>query len=132
MLTFGVEFMKAPVFYTIFQKACSVVMILALLWLTVSLPYVTDARALIAEQTSTAIPAVEQPVENTEEANSLANSVEEKVPSNSSVLEEYLHHHNEELTPDNPRLSHIDKHSSDLYAAFHGELLSPPPESFLA
>ena len=120
--------MKVSAVYTVSQKVCSVVMILALLWLTVSLPFVTDARELLAQQTSTPMPADEQPVENTEDANSLANSVEEKVPSNSSVLEEYLHHHHEQLTPDNPRLSHIDKQSSDLYAAFHGELLSPPPE----
>lgn len=107
-------------------------MIFALLWLTVSLPFIMDAREKMANQYATAVPPDDNPVENSEESNPLSNSVEEKAPGNSSILEEYLHHAHEGLRPDNPQLSHIDKHSCDLYLAFHGELLSPPPESLLS
>ena len=107
-------------------------MILALLWLTVSLPFITDAREKSAKQFAIAVSLDDNPVENAEESNPLSNSVEEKAPGNSSILEEYLHHSHEGLTPENPELSHIDKHSCDLYLAFHGELLSPPPESLLS
>ena len=124
--------MKATEIYSTGQKSWGILMILALLWLTVSLPFVMDAREKLAKQYATSIPLDDKPVENTEESNPLSNSVEEKAAGNSSILEEYLHHAHEGLTPDNPQLSHIDKHSCDLYLAFHGELLSPPPESVLS
>lgn len=105
-------------------------MVLALLWLTVSLPFVYDAQQLLADETSAvAISLDDNPVEGGEDANPIAGSVEEKAPSNASVLEEYLHHNDEAFSLDNPRLSHLDNRSYDLYIAFHGELLSPPPES---
>jgi hypothetical protein len=107
-------------------------MFLALLWLTVSLPYVYNAQQLIAKQTTVAIPLNDYPAENSEDSNPLTNSVEEKAPCNSSILEEYLHHHNEMIGIENPKLSHIDSRSDDLYVTFHGELLSPPPESLLS
>lgn len=103
-------------------------MFLALLWLTVSLPFVYDAQQKLAKISSMAAPVNDNPVENSEDANPLSSSVEEKVPSNASILEEYIHHSDEAFISDNSRLSHIDKHSTDLYLAFHGELLSPPPE----
>ena len=108
-------------------------MILALLWLTVSLPFVYNAQQLLSGQTSiTAISLEDNPVEGSEDANPLAGSVEEKAPAGASVLEEYLHHHDEAFSVENPQLSHLDNRSYDLYLAFHGELLSPPPESLLS
>lgn len=104
-------------------------MILALLWLTVCLPIVNDARQQFARQWATEVPLDNNEVENCEESNPLSNSVEEKASGNSSILEEYLHHALEGFAPADPQLSHIDPHSYDTYIAFHGELLSPPPES---
>lgn len=108
-------------------------MVLALLWLTVSLPFVNDARQLLSGEKSLVVASLEDnPVEGSEEANPIAGSVEEKAPSNASVLEEYLHHYDEAFSMDNPQLSHLDNRSYDLYIAFHGELLSPPPEALLS
>lgn len=109
-------------------------MFLALLWLTISLPFVYDAQQLIAKQSAitTVITLDDNPVECSEDANPLSSSVEEKAGSNSSILEEYLHHDDEGVSSEDPQLSHIDNRSYDLYLAFHGELLSPPPESLLS
>ncbi len=126
------QFMRVSELYTIRQKAWGVLMFLTLLWLTVSLPFVYDAQQKLAKISMMATPVDDNPVENSEDANPLSSSVEEKVPSNTSILEEYLHQDDESFFSQNPGLSHIDKHSSDLYLAFHGELLSPPPELLLA
>ena len=124
--------MKASEIYSTKEKFWGVLMILALLWLTICLPIVNDAREQIAKQTASTVPLDDNPVENCEDSNPLSNSVEEKSSGNSSILEEYLHHALEDLAPDDPELSHIDLHSYDTYIAFHGELLSPPPESLLS
>jgi hypothetical protein len=125
--------MKAKQLYSTRDKAWGILMIFALLWLTISLPFVMEAKEKLSQQTLLSIPLHDMPVENCEDtANPLSNSVEEKAPGNASILEEYIHHTHEMLHADNPGLSHIDKHSSDLYCAFHGELLSPPPESLLS
>ena len=123
--------MKSSAIYSAKEKIWGMLMILALLWLTISLPFVNDAREQIAKQTASAVPLDDTPSENSEESNALNNSIEEKSSGN-SILEEYLHHTHDGIIPENPRLSHIDPHSYDLYIAFHGELLSPPPESLLS
>ena len=123
--------MKASAIYTTKEKFWGIFMILALLWLTISLPIVDKAREQMAKQySSSTLPAEDNPVENNED-NPLSNSLEEK-SGNASILEEYLHHSHEAFSPANPYLSHIDPNSYDLYIAFHGELLSPPPESLLS
>ena len=125
--------MKANQLYSTREKAWGILMIFALLWLTISLPFVMEAKENLAIQSLISIPLNDMPVENCEDTtNPLSNSVEEKAPGNASILEEYLHHTHVLLHAYNPELSHIDKHSSDLYCAFHGELLSPPPESLLS
>jgi len=123
--------MKRSAIYTAKEKFWGIFMILALLWLTVSLPVVDNARDQLAGQTSSAtVPTDDNPVEESED-NPLSNSVEEKC-GNTSLLEEYIHHSHEPLASCNLQLSHIDSNSYDLYIAFHGELLSPPPESLLS
>ena len=61
-------------------------------------------------------------------SNPLSNSNEEKTESGVNTLSEYLH----EIHITNQPVSILDKyykcHSSDLYFAFHPELISPPPE----
>ena len=124
--------MKAQEIYTIKQKIWGVIMFLSLLWLTISLPFVYDAQQKLAKLSAIEIPLDNNPVENSEDSNPLTNSVEEKTAGNSNILEEYIHHAHEGFTLDNPILSHIDQHSTDLYHAYHGELLYPPPESLLS
>ena len=97
-------------------------MILALAWLTISLPFVNEYYQL-AKSSS------EHSSQQDNSANPLTNTTEEKNESSvSSVSEEYLHDHNEH----EHHLSLIEKffkcHPSDLYYEFHPELISPPPE----
>ena len=110
--------------YSLFSKASAVLMILALLWLTVSTPFVYASQQKTAEFHK--IADVDNPL-NEEESNPFGNSTEEKAPTGVSLSEEYLH----------------DYHSSDyyfilasqfhkfedaeIYVAFHGEMLVPPP-----
>jgi len=83
---------------------------MALLWLTVSLPFVVSAK----EKYKT-VQLADQ-----------GNTTEEKAPA--PISEEYIHEHPEHCW------SYIDLnrqyklHHYPLYIAFHGELISPPPE----
>lgn len=112
----------------------SVVMILSLIWLTISLPYVYAAQQKLALNKITnakeakGIPGDES---NQDGNNPFANTTEEKVATNVNLTEEYLHHQEEPLPISTDKLSHSHHHSYDVYIAFYGELLSPPPDSFL-
>jgi hypothetical protein len=99
-------------------------MILALAWLTVSAPFVYASfqkTHAITEKSQ-----CEQPAEEDCGNPFSSNTTEEK--SGINTLSEYLHdayytdhHYN--------IIGRIHKyHSSDLYLAFHPELISPPPE----
>jgi hypothetical protein len=94
-------------------------MIIALLWLTVSIPFVFASQQTqqkeIQEQAGT-------------DKNPFSTTTEEKNESSVSTLSEFLH----DLNSMNHHfivLKRIYKcHTSDLYYAYHPELLSPPPE----
>jgi len=121
--------------YSIFQMASAIFMMLALLWLTVSTPFVFASQQKMAGQHSS------QNIESSfsdnpladgseEEANPFSNTTEEKNPNSSnSFSEEFLHHHHDD--------SHFfllfsQLHKSEnagTYVAFHGELLVPPPNA---
>ena len=109
--------------YTLRHILSSVFMMLALAWLTVCLPYVSEdqqALKILIEQTNEDAPA--------DDCNPLSNTNEEKTESGTSLFSEYLHdvtviEHNF-IT-----LSSFYKcHPSDLYHAYHPDLVIPPPE----
>ena|SRR5205809_3900423 len=97
----------------------SLFMIIALLWLTISTPFVFASQQAqqkeVQKQAGT-------------DKNPLSTTTEEKNESSVSTLSEYLHdlnlmsHHFIVLT----RMYKC--HTSDLYYAYHPELLSPPPK----
>lgn len=102
-------------------------MVLALLWLTISMPFVNAAQQQMSKldkkyQTS-------MPLGNEEEStNPFGNTTEEKAPGGSSSLsEEYLHDHNH--TDRVLTLTTIDHspRNAGTYIAYHGEMLVPPP-----
>jgi hypothetical protein len=96
-------------------------MMVTLTWATVNLPFVYQAQQEIAKEKALLA----------DENNPFASSTEEKC-SNTSFNEEYLHH-DDNLPPiEAAKLSHDHYHSFDVYIAFHGELISPPPDSFLS
>jgi len=117
---------KGQKIYSVFQKGSAVVMIAALLWLTISAPFVYATLQALAnlDKDSNTISLV---AGTEEEASApISNAAEEKVP-NSSLSEEYLHHHyNEELLFS--LISQLHKCESPSHYVNHcGELLVPPP-----
>jgi hypothetical protein len=114
--------------YNVFQLSSAIVMIVALLWLTVSAPFVNAAQQELAKHT-TVTNTGDTPCEEEETNNSLGNTTEEKKPSgNNSLSEEYLHNHH----MDESFISIISqKHKCEnagIYVAYHGELDVPPPD----
>ena len=103
-------------------------MMMALLWLTVSAPFVYEGQQEIAKQQmeKSGFPLSENEEES---ANPFGNSTEEKTPSSSAFSEEYLHDHH---VTDHFFLSHSQYHScedAEAYISYHGELLVPPPNA---
>jgi hypothetical protein len=116
--------------YSIFQLSSAIFMMLALLWLTISTPFVYASQQEQARQGK--IANISNPLSGNEEEapNPLGNSTEEKnSKSGNSFSEEYLHDH------------HLDDYffsitaqfhkceNAGTYIAFHGELLVPPPNA---
>jgi hypothetical protein len=114
--------------YSIFQLASAIFMILALLWLTVSTPFVYASQQELAKHTKLVTQSSNCSNEE-ESANPFGNSTEEKAPSGSSLSEEYLHDHH---TTDHffSIVTQFHKcENAGTYVAFHGELLVPPPNA---
>lgn len=113
--------------YSFFQLASAVFMIAALLWLTISAPFVYAGQQEIAKQSKTANTNTAFPGNEEEASNPFGNTTEEKAPSSSSFSEEYLHdHHNTEYFFSISSQSHKSENAGT-YIAFHGELHVPPP-----
>jgi hypothetical protein len=112
--------------YTIFQKASSIFLMLTLLWLTVSTPFIMSTQENFAKQHKTLM--AELPVGDDDGSDNASNNIEEKVPNSSNSLsEEFLHdHHAEDYSDTKIPQNHILENSGT-YIAFHGELHAPPP-----
>ncbi len=100
-------------------------MLFMLGWLTVCLPYVNESRCVAKAQ----VTLTNEEAPETDESNPLTNTNEEKSESGSSMPSEYLHHgfvleHSFFHTT-----SLLKYHPSDLYIAFHPEMIIPPPEA---
>lgn len=107
----------------------SIFMMLTLAWLTVSLPFVNGAQQTASQMEATAagLPADSNDDDND---NPFANTTEEKTSNSSiSLSEEYLHDsHSAEQYFAVPSIEYKVVHAST-YIAFHGELISPPPDA---
>lgn len=100
-------------------------MMLTLAWLTVSLPFVNSARQSVQQTKTSSVPANQED----DNDNPFANTTEEKAPgSGNTIAEEYLHdHYSCEHYITVPSAEYKVEHVST-YIAFHGELISPPPD----
>lgn len=101
-------------------------MMLALAWLTISLPIVYSAQQSIEKKV--ADPGTTQSPEE-ESENPFANTTEEKTPRGSNTLsEEYIHdtHAAEDPIAVLSTEYHIEHHP--IYIAFYGDQDSPPPD----
>ena len=114
--------------YSVFQLASAVSMILALLWLTISLPFVNASQQGAAKQHKTANNLASFGGNEEEAANLSGNTTEEKNPCNNSFSEEYLHHHHEDTYIVSIVLRYHKCENAGIYIAFHGELDAPPPD----
>jgi hypothetical protein len=116
--------------YTFLQKASSIFLMMVLLWLTISTPFVAACQQELAKQQKTL--SIDHPLSDCGDEtcdDNASNNIEEKVPSTTNLAEEFLHEH------------HIAHHffsivslyhtleNADAYTAFHGELLVPPPNA---
>jgi len=113
--------------YRLFNKLSAVAMILALLWLTISAPFIMAAA--MEDDPPGQLASTELPCTNNDEeaATPLGGSSEEKAGSNTTLSEEYLHGHDkDDYFYSSASLQHLSEHA-DTYNAFHGELLVPPP-----
>ncbi|MCG2613897.1 hypothetical protein LZZ85_06375 [Terrimonas sp. NA20] len=97
----------------------SILMIMMLLWLTISAPFVGASMQLKAK--------TEKKGNST---SPLAGSEEEKVSSSpSSTANEYLHENEELQHASTTIVTSYRTHHITAYIAFHGELVSPPPKA---
>lgn len=99
----------------------ALLMLFALLWLTISLPFVYACQQQVMAQEQAATGKVEKG------ANLMVGANEEKSESGVNTLSEYLH---EMELPAQVVLTIVKYekcHPADLYFAFHPELLCPPP-----
>ena len=113
--------------YSFFQLFSAVVFIVALAWLTVSLPFVYTAQQELAKHHKME-KATSLLTDNEEETtNPLGNNTEEKTPGNNTFSEEFIHD-NHIATHFLIQVSRYHKsENSETYISFHGELLVPPP-----
>lgn len=115
--------------YSSFQLVSATVMILALLWLTVSTPFVYAAQQELAKQQK--IEKAASPLTGNEEesSNPFGNNTEEKAPGNNSLSEEYIHNNHRIHFFSSVTTQYHKCENADTYIAFHGELLVPPPNT---
>lgn len=112
----------------IIQQASTIFMMAALVWLTISLPFVYAGQQEIAKQQQTENTASPFASNEEESANPLGNSTEEKGPGNNSLSEEYhLHDHHKDDGLLAAAKQYRSCENARNYIAFHGELLVPPP-----
>jgi hypothetical protein len=105
-------------------RVSAILMIISLVWLTVSLPFVFQAMNAHHPEHSA---CTDCPLPSDDEELPV-NASEEKSPVNNGAQEEYLHYQNEGLILASQFLTHSAGHHASVYIAYHGELLSPPPE----
>jgi hypothetical protein len=101
----------------------AILMIVTLLWLTVSISFVNGAQ-----QKQAALIKASHNQGTEDSCNPFANTTEEKAPSSINLSEEYLYHYEEPAHFADTKLNHTHHLLYNVYTAFHGELLSPPPE----
>lgn len=113
------------------RRVSGIFMMLVLLWLTVSTPIVTAFQIQVAEyEKEMKKNAKACNDKDNSNCNPFANTTEEKTESGSITFsEEYLHDHFEIIHTQDDLLKHDNSGHSALYIAYHGELLSPPPEA---
>jgi hypothetical protein len=113
--------------YNPFHLLSAVFMILALLWLTISAPFVYAGQQEFAKLAKMENPGSPLSGNEEETANPFGNTTEEKSPNSSSFSEEYLHDQHSTDRFFSIVLQYHNCENAGTYIAFHGELIVPPP-----
>lgn len=95
-------------------------MLSALLWLTVSTPFVYEAQQVQKE--------VQKDYKQYEDNNPFANTTEERNETNVNTFSEYLHEMHVTGYDMVSFVRYYKCHPSDVYFEYHPQLISPPPE----
>lgn len=114
--------------YTVFELHSAVLMILCLMWLTVSTPFVYSNQQQPDKIHKSS--SAEMPLAGTEEGapGPLNNSTEEKTSKSlNSFSEEYLHDHYKTVDLFSAAQQYHKNENAGIYIAFHAELHVPPP-----
>lgn len=103
-------------------------MLLALVWLTVSLPFVYAQQQV----QKTAVQKQMDASTADDDSNAVSNPTEEKSENGVNTLSEYLHeaHHPELLS--SLIVKYYKCHVADVYIAFHPDQICPPPDARFA
>lgn len=114
--------------YSDFQLVSAVCMVLALLWLTVSAPFIYACQQELMKDCK--ISQVNPLVDNEDDTSgAMSNSTEEKSPNTSSFSEEYLHDQHAADYLFTIALQYHKFENAGTYIAYHGEVQVPPPNS---
>jgi hypothetical protein len=109
-------------------KISSFIMVITLLWLTVSMPFVYQVQQNLLSFSIENNAGIEE----TDSSNPLMpNPTEEKTEKGSNNFSEYLDHLDLLDQISSSSTKHILALSADLYLSYHGELLTPPPNSMV-
>ncbi|MGB8195017.1 MAG: hypothetical protein WCF67_23980, partial [Chitinophagaceae bacterium] len=88
---------------------------------TVSTPFIYVGDKMVKTE-------AEQKTADTDENNLIAGTTEEKSESGANTISEYLNEIQHESRPFNLVIKIFKCHTSDIYLAFHPELICPPPK----
>jgi hypothetical protein len=109
--------------YPVRHVVSSLFMIVALVWLTLSTPFVYDAQQSLKKE------AQKESKQTGDNTNPFSNTTEEKNESSVNTLSEYLHEP-PCIEKNFIMLTRLYKgYPSNIYYEYHPELLSPPPEA---
>ncbi len=122
--------MKKKKTYKPFQASSAIFMMLALLWLTISIPFVYECQQKQAEQQGKiSVTSLLTDSSEEEDANPFGNTTEEKNSNSSnSFSEEYLHDHHLDQYFFSTTSQYHKCENADAYIAYHGKLDVPPPD----
>ena len=119
--------------YNLKAKLAAIFMIMTLVWLTISIPFVYAAQQQQSTYAKVNAHSNDLPDSEDSSSNPFGNTTEEKAESgSSSSLSEYLHDMEELTNLAGLQHKHDASHDVSVYVAFHGEMLCPPPNFILS
>ena len=113
--------------YNVYQLFSAFVFIMALVWLTVSTPFIYAAQQELAKKYKMEKAASPLAASDEESSKPSNNNTEEKTTGSTSLSEEFLHNNHKADYYFFISLQYQKCDNAGTYIAYHGELLVPPP-----